>query len=141
MNTSLIKILITIFVIIHLVGSLWHGDAHTILEITLPRIKNAFIIVVIIIGPILGTVLTWTRFALPGCWMVGISMVGSVVFSVYHHYVLISNDNVEHLPAGTPEAHAHFSNSAELIALAALAAALLAFYAAGKLQVGKSGVA
>lgn len=141
MNSSLIKISVTIFVILHFVGSLWHGDAHTILEITLPGIKTAFVIVVIIIGPILGAVLTWTRFVILGYWLVGISMAGSVVFSVYHHYVLISNDNVEHLPAGTSEAHAHFSNSAEFIALVALAAALLAFYAAGRQQSGKSAVA
>ena len=141
MRSSAIKILITIFVIIHLVGNLWHGDAHTTLEITLPGIKIAFVIVVILIGPILGAILTWTRFAVLGSWIVGVSMVGSVVFSVYHHYVLISNDNVEHLPAGTPEAHAHFSNSAEFIALIALAAALLAFYAAGKLHSRNSGVA
>ena len=61
-------------------------------------------------------------------------MVGSVVFSVYHHYILISIDNVEHLPPGTSDAHAHFSNSAEFIAIAALASALAAFYAAGKLD-------
>ena len=141
MRSSLIKILITISVIIHLVGNLWHGDAHTTLGITLPAVKTAFVIVVILVGPILGAVLTWSRFAILGSWIVGVSMVGSVVFGVYHHYVLISNDNVEHLPAGTPEALAHFSNSAEFIAQIALAAALLAFYAAGKLSLRNSGVA
>ncbi len=135
MQSTVIKTLLTFSVLVHLVGNLWHGDAHTTLEIFLPGIKLAFVVVVILIGPILGGILTWTRFAVSGCWMVGLSMVGSVVFSVYHHYVLISPDNVEHLPPGTPEAHAQFSNRAEFIALIALVAALLAIYAAGKLDL------
>ncbi len=141
MQSTVIKVLITIFVLVHLVGNLWHGDAHTTLEIALPGTKIAFVIVVILIGPILGGILTWTRHAILGSWIVGMSMVGSVVFSVYHHYVLISPDNVEHLPSGTPEAHAHFSNSAAFIALVALIAALLAFYAAGRLHSNGSRVA
>ena len=100
-----------------------------------------FVVVVILTAPILGAVLIWTRFVAFGCWIVGTSMVGSVVFSVYHHFVMISIDNVEHLPAGTPEAHAHFSNSAEFIAFAALIGALLSFYAAGKLPGRASSVA
>jgi len=133
MNPTVIKVLIAVAVLIHLVGNLWHGDAHITLEIALPGYKTAFIIIVIIIAPILGAAITWTRFTLIGCWLVAISLLGSVLFSVYHHYVLISIDNVEHLPPGAPEAHAHFSNSAEFIALAALAGAILSFYASGRL--------
>lgn len=133
MNALTLKTLITLAVVVHFVGNLWHGDAHATLEVGLPSIKTAFVIVVILIAPILGGILVWTRWCIAGCWVVGASMLGSVLFSVYHHYVLISIDNVEHLPPGTPEAHAHFANSAELIALAALAGAVVAFYAAGKL--------
>lgn len=61
-------------------------------------------------------------------------MIGSVLFSIYYHFVFISNDNIEHLPTGTAEAQAHFANSAEFIALAAFVAALFAFYAVGRLQ-------
>ena len=129
----MIKASISLMVSIHFVGNLWHGDAHTTLEIALPSIKIVFVAIVVLAAPILGAVLTWTRFMGSGCWIVGASMVGSVVFSVYHHYVMISIDNVEHLPTGSPEAHAHFSNSAEFIAFAALIGALLSFYAAGKL--------
>ncbi len=141
MQSTVIKVLITIFVLVHLVGNIWHGDAHTTLEIALSGIKIAFVIVVILIGPILGGILIWARHAVLGSWIVGMSMIGSVVFSVYHHYVLISPDNIEHLPPGTPEAHTHFSSSAEFIALVALVAALLAFYAAGKLHSNGSRIA
>ncbi|MCZ6855068.1 MAG: hypothetical protein O7G86_14250 [Gammaproteobacteria bacterium] len=138
MQPTTIKVLLALFVLVHFVGNLWHGDAHATLEITLPGSKTAFVVVFILIGPILGSILTWTRHIVIGSWIVGVSMLGSVVFSVYHHFVLISPDNVDHLPAGTPAAHAQFSSSAEFIAVAALLTALLAFYAAGKLQPNHS---
>jgi len=138
-QSTTIRILLTLFVVAHLIGNLWHGDAHATLEIFLPGIKTAFVIVVILIGPVLGGILIWTRHVILGSWVVAVSMAGSVVFSVYHHFVLISPDNVEHLPPGTAEAHAHFANSAEFIALIALVAALWAFYAAGKLQSNGAG--
>ncbi len=131
----------TILVLIHLIGNLWHGDAHTTLDVTLSNLQTAFVMVVIILGPVLGTILTWTTSALLGSWIVGCSMFGSVLFSVYHHFILISNDNVEHLPASTVEAQAHFANSAEFIALAAFVAALFAFYAVGRLQSVNSDMA
>ena len=131
MGSTVIKALISLVVLLHLLGNVWHADAHTTLEITLPGLKMTFVVVVILIAPILGAALAWTRYSTTGCLIVGVTMVGSVLFSVYHHYVLISIDNVEHLPAGTTEAHTQFSNSAEFIALIAFAGALLSFYAAG----------
>lgn len=133
MHRPTIKILTTALVLIHFAGNAWHGDAHATLNISLPEWKAAYVTAVIVIAPLFGMVLMWTRFETVGSGIVGLSMVGSVLFSVYHHYVLISIDNVDHLPAGTAEAHAHFSNSAELIALSALAAALAGFYSVGGL--------
>ena len=134
LKPTILKMLISLIVLIHLGGNVWHGYAHAILEVGLPGFKTAFVAIVIIIVPITGAILSWTRFSSTGCCLVGISMLGSVLFSVYHHYVLISIDNVEHLPPGATAAHAHFSNSAEFIALSALTGVVLAFYAVGKLQ-------
>ncbi len=135
MNTTLLKVLISALVIAHLLGNLWHGAAHDTLEINLPGVKMMFVYVVILGAPLIGLGLLWFNKELLAYCLVGLSMLGSVLFSVYHHYVWISEDNVEYLPEGSPQDHAHFANSAELIALLALAAALLAFYAAGR--VGK----
>ncbi|MDA1076425.1 MAG: hypothetical protein O3A63_16960 [Proteobacteria bacterium] len=132
-----IQYLVSAVVLLHLLGNLWHGDAHTTLEINLPGFKMVFVIVVILVAPVLGAIATWTRFATTGYWAVGLSLAGSVLFSVYHHYVMISIDNVDHLPPGTAEAHAHFANSAEFIALIALAGGLLAFYGAGRQDVSE----
>lgn len=139
MNDRATKALISALVLVHFVGNVWHGHAHTVLEIMLPALKSAYVVVVIVVAPLVGAALTWTRRATAGAWIVGVSMVGSVVFSVYHHYVMISIDNVDHLPPGSAEAHAHFSHSAELIALSALGAALVAFYGAGRFGKGQAG--
>jgi hypothetical protein len=39
--------------------------------------------------------------------------------------VLVSPDNISHLPPGSPESHSHFITSAGIIALVELASALL----------------
>ena len=135
MKESAIKIGLVILVAIHFVGNLWHGDAHETLEVGLPTYKWVYVYAVIAAAPILGAILLWTRFYLAGCWTIALSMLGSVLFSVYHHYVMVSDDNVHFLPPGSAEDHQHFSNSAELIAVVALAGALLAFYEIGKQRV------
>ena len=131
MNDSTTRMLASALVLLHFAGNVWHGDAHATLAISLPDWKSAYVAVVIVVAPLVGGALLWTRFVTLGAWIVGLSMVGSVLFGVYHHYVMISIDNVNHLPEGTAEAHAHFSNSAAFIAIAAFAAALVAFYSAG----------
>ncbi len=133
MPIKFLKTLTTTAIVLHFIGNLWHGAAHTTLEIGLPLYKNAFIVVAILIMPLVGGALLWTKSALLGSWLAATGLLGSVLFSVYHHYVLISIDNVDHLPAGPAAAHAHFSNSAAFIALAAVAGAVLAFYTAGRL--------
>jgi hypothetical protein len=59
-------------------------------------------------------------------------MLGSFLFGAYHHYLLVSPDNIGHLPAGSPEAHSQFITSAAVIALIELAAALYGAYCLGR---------
>ena len=118
------KIALTGLVAIHLAVTLWHGSAHTQLGILLPPEKNAFVYIVILIAPIVAASLLWTRYLLAGVWAFFLSMVGALLFGAYHHYVLVSPDNVGHLPPGTAEAHSHFITSAAAIALLELASAL-----------------
>jgi NADPH:quinone reductase-like Zn-dependent oxidoreductase len=122
------KVAITVLVAIHLAATLWHGDAHTRLAIELPPAKTAFVMVVILVAPIVAAGLVWTRFVSIGLWVFVISMLGALLFGVYHHYLMVSNDNVGHLPAGNPEFHSQFISSAAVIAFLELASAL---YGAG----------
>jgi hypothetical protein len=125
------RIVITGLVAIHLAASLWHGGVHDQLAIGLPPEKTVFVYVVILIAPILAAGLAWTRYVFVGLWMLFLSMLGALLFGAYHHYVLVSPDNIGHLPAGSPEVHSQFITSAAVIALLELAAALYAAYCLG----------
>jgi hypothetical protein len=125
------KIALTGLVAIHLAVTLWHGRAHTQLEILLPPEKNAFVYIVILVAPLVAASLLWTRYLLSGVWVLFLSMVGAFLFGAYHHYVLVSPDNVGHLPPGTADAHSHFMTSAAAIALLELASALYGAFCLG----------
>lgn len=125
------RMMITGLVAIHLAASFWHGGVHTQLAIALPPEKTIFVYVVILTVPIVAAALVWTRYISLGIWMLFLSMLGALLFGAYHHYVLVSPDNIGHLPAGSPEAHSQFITSAAVIALLELAAALYAAYCLG----------
>jgi hypothetical protein len=126
------RLVITGLVAVHLAASLWHGDAHTRLAIYLPAAKTLFIFIVILIAPIVAALLVWTRFISIGLWVFFLSMLGSFLFGAYHHFLLVSPDNIHHLPAGNPEMHSPFITSAGFSALIELASALYAVYCLGK---------
>ena len=125
------RILTTVLVAGHLATTLWHGDAHTQLAVELSPLKNVYVYVVILIAPIVGAALTWTRLAVLATWIFTLSMLGALLFGGYHHYVLVSPDNIHHLPAGTVEAQSRFVASAAVIALFDLAAALYGAFSLG----------
>ena len=125
------RLIITALIVVHLVATIWHGSAHTQLAIALPPEKNAFVYLVILIAPILAAGLVWTRYFSLGVWLFFLSMLGALLFGVYHHYVLVSPDNIGHLPAGSPESHAQFIASAAVIALLELASALYGAFCLG----------
>lgn len=125
------KIVITALVVFHLVASLWHGSAHAQLAIALPPEKTIFVYVVILIAPIVAAVLLWTRYVSIGLWVFFLSMLGALLFGAYHHYVLVSSDNIGHLPIGSPESHSQFITSAAVIALLELTSALYGAFCMG----------
>lgn len=122
------RIIIVVLVIVHLVASIWHGDAHTRLAIALPPEKNIFVYVVILIAPLVALILVWTRYATIGLWVLALSMVGALLFGAYHHYVMVSPDNIGHLPEGSAEAHSQFTSSAAVIAMLELATSVYAIF-------------
>ncbi len=119
------RVAITLLIVIHFFASVWHDGAHKDLAIDLTPAKNAFIYTVIVGAPLLAAALVWTRHIRIGLWLFTVAMLGSFLFGVYHHYILVSADNVMHLPEGTLESHEHFIDSATAIAV--LEAASVAF--------------
>lgn len=127
------KIATAVLVAIHLAVALWHGNAHTALAIGLPPEKNAFVFIVILIAPIVAASLMWTPYIVVGAWIFFLSMLGALLFGVYHHYVLVSPDNIGHLPHGSAAAQSTFIASAGALALLELASALYGAFSLGRL--------
>jgi hypothetical protein len=125
------NIAIAVLVAIHFAVALWHGNAHTVLAIGLPPDKNAFVFVVILIAPLVAAFLVWTRYVVVGVWMFFLSMLGALLFGAYHHYILVSPDNIGHLPHGSADAHSTFIASAAALALLELASALYGAFCLG----------
>ena len=125
------NIAIAILVAIHLAVTVWHGNAHTELAIALPPLKNAFVLAVILIAPLVAAALVWTRYVLLGLWMFFLSMLGALLFGAYHHYILVSPDNIGHLPHGGANAQSTFIATAAALALLELASALYGAFCLG----------
>ncbi len=126
------RLVITGLVAVHLAASVWHGNAHTRLAIDLPAAKTLFVYIVILIAPIVAAALVWTSYISIGLWVLFISTLGSFLFGAYHHFLLVSPDNIGHLPEGSPEMHSQFITSAVVIALLELALALYGAYCLGR---------
>ena len=126
------RLLISALVAVHLVLTVWHGSAHVSLAVKLPPEKAAFVYVVLLLAPILAALLVWTRYVRGAVWLFFVSMLGSFVFGVYHHYILVSADNVHHLPNGSATAHAAFISSAAGLAVLELISALYNAFCLGK---------
>lgn len=129
--TDMTRMAIGAIVAAHLLVTIWHGGAHTELTITLPPEKNAFVYLVILLGPLVGAALVWTRWARAGLWVFFLSMLGALLFGAYHHYVLVSPDNIHHLPMGPDAARSRFVDSAAVLALLELTAALYGAFCLG----------
>jgi hypothetical protein len=127
MRQSRIAWIVTLVVLAHLVVNVLHGQAHTKLGVGLTTWQQAYVMVVILLAPLVALVLSWTRYAKGGAWLLLCSMLGSLIFGVAYHYIIISNDHVAHLPPG--EARGLFRITALFLAIAetaGVAAAALA---------------
>jgi hypothetical protein len=127
-----VKAVVSGLAAIHLAVTLWHSNAHEELAIGLPLWKLVYAYAVIVIAPALGGIAVWTRFSRAGLWLFSVAMVGSLLFSTYHHYILVSPDNIAHLPEGSDAAHVRFVVSAGWSALLELAGALAGAYFCGR---------
>ena len=126
------RIVITGLVAVHLVATVWHGSLHSRLSINLSPRQTIFVFGVILVAPIVGAALLWTRYLSSGLWVFFLSMLGSLLFGVYHHYVMVSSDNINFLPGIDSASHHQFALSAGVIALLELAAALFGAFCLGR---------
>jgi hypothetical protein len=78
---------------------LLHSAAHVQLGIIPPSLlTNAYILLVLFLAPLVAVGLLWTRRARVGAWLLFWSMLGSLVFELYNHYMVMSPDHVSQIP-------------------------------------------
>ena len=104
---------VTVAVLAHLIVTLLHGQAHTRLGVGLSDWQNLYVLAVILVAPLIAFALSFTRYTRAGLWLLLASMLGSLIFGLCYHYIIISPDHVAHLPAG--EARGLFRFTAVLL--------------------------
>lgn len=116
---------------VHFLVVVLHSFAHEILAVKATTAQLAFIVPFIIVAP-LAAGLMLPRFARVGAWLLLVSMLGSLAFGLYYHFVADTIDHVAHVarlrPAfwsATFQATAYTLAASE-VAGAAAAAGLLA---------------
>ncbi len=89
----------TAIVVAHLPVSVLHGVAHRELRVGLPPSGSVFVILVVLILPLVAIALVWTVQKRLGLILLSLSMFASLLFGLYHHFLVISADHVHSQPA------------------------------------------
>ena len=91
----------TAIVVAHLLVNIAHGLAHRELRVGLEPLASIFVIVVVLIVPLIAAGLVWTAEKRLGLILLFLSMFGSLLFGLYHHFLVVSSDHV-HLQPSSP---------------------------------------
>ena len=128
------RVWVTIAVLAHLIVTLFHGQAHTRLGVGLSNWQIVYVLSVIVVAPLVALALAFTRYARTGLWLLLASMLGSLVFGLCYHYIIISPDHVAHLPAG--EARGLFRVTAVMLLITEAFGVLMAALALRRSSLG-----
>ena len=112
-----------IVVALHFIVSVVHGAAHLDLHIGLKTWQTIYVLLVISALPLVSGFLLWRR-ARSGFRLLLFSMLGSLVFGGYYHFIATGADNVTSL--GLHAWTAPFQVTAVLLALTETAGVLTA---------------
>ena len=89
----------TAIVVAHLLVSFAHGLAHRELRVGLSPSGSIFVTSVVLVLPLVAMALLWTAQKRLGLILLSLSMFGSLLFGLYHHFLVISPDHVHSQPA------------------------------------------
>jgi hypothetical protein len=84
---------------IHLLINVVHGIAHRELHVGLSPSGSVFVIAVVLILPLVAMALVWAAQKRLGFILLSLSMSASLLFGLYHHFLVISPDHVHSQPA------------------------------------------
>ena len=83
-------------VLLHVLITVVHSMAHSALYIYMSNWQNAYILIVIVVLPVVAALLLWRRRK--GAYLIlFVSMLGSLLFGGYYHFVAPGPDNVAFL--------------------------------------------
>ncbi len=120
----------TSVILLHTMALVFHSLAHIHLQIFLGPLASVFIYTVIVAAPPVALALLWTRWQKAGLWLMLLSMLGSLLFGAYNHFMVDSPDHVMNVP------HDHwgmvFTTSAIALALIEAAGCAVAAWALTK---------
>ena len=103
------RIWIAIAVLAHLLVNVFHGRGHTSLGVGLSAWQQFYVLTVVLLAPLVALGLSFTRYTKAALWLLLVSMLGAFVFGGLYHYVIISPDNVSHLPPGDARGMFHIT--------------------------------
>ena len=112
-------------ILTHFIVSAIHGYAHTQAQVALSALGQIYVLVVIILAPLLGCALLYSRWQKTGALLTGLSLAGSFAFGLVNHFLLAGSDNVMEVHG---EWHMLFMWTAALLAVLELAGTLTAFW-------------
>ena len=96
MSSRTLKLAALGLVAIHFVVVVLHSIAHQLLSVNASPAQLAFIIPVIVVAPVVAGVML-PKFARFGTVLLTASMIGSLVFGVYYHFIAATIDHVSHV--------------------------------------------
>lgn len=84
----------TAIVVAHLLVNIVHGLAHSDLRVGLAPLDSIFVIVVVLVFPLIAMGFVWTAKKRFGLILLSLSMFGSLLFGLYHHFLAVSPDHI-----------------------------------------------
>lgn len=95
-NTRSLKLIALSVVVFHFVIVVLHSIAHQVLPVKATPAQLAFIVPVIIVAPVLAGFLL-SKFNTVGTVLLTASLIGSLVFGIYYHFIADTIDHVAHV--------------------------------------------
>lgn len=82
--------------LLHFVVTIAHSAAHLSLQILMNAWQSGYILVIIVVLPVVSAILLMKRRR-TGFWLFFLSMLGSLLFGGYYHFITSGADNVASL--------------------------------------------
>ena len=114
-----------VIVVLHFLVTIAHGTAHQNLHITMNAWQSVYIMLIIFLLPLISAVLLLRKRTRIGFWLLFASMLGSLLFGGYYHFVAAGADNVASL--GAHDWAPVFQITAALLALTETAGTVTGF--------------